>query len=502
MKLFSSIYIGSFGVTMKLFQISKRKNPKELDCLKVPMPIVQEISRTGRISMDTADKIISVLSDMKSVITGYKVDDYCLFAGVTLTYAQNHLFLLEQIRLRTGLSVQIFSNSEQRFLEYEAVAQMDSFESLLKDDCVMVDFGGSSIQMTLFHEGAIRTTQHLSLGTFTLRETGRRLMNLPDHREQLRDMIDKEIDSFQKMYLMDMKVKNLIFVGDQNIEPFSHLISDKGDLSVDALNFQKEIEKALKRENRRDIALNTYGNDFADPVFLVHKELLRLIPAEHIVVPKGTINDGMALDYCYKKGYMKSSHDFHEDILSASWAIADRYSCYRPHLEALHVLSLSLFDTMKKYHGLGQRERVLMEVCAILHDCGKYISIFESAQCSHRIILSSEILGLTHKEREIIAAVAKYNRLDLPDYEELSNEFSEEQYWTMVKLLAMLKVANALDRSHKQKMKKVSMRIVEKQLILGVESDDSMALEKGMFQNKADFFEQVFAIRPVIREKM
>ena len=154
MKLFSSIYIGSFGVTMKLFQISKRKNPKELDCLKVPMPIVQEISRTGRISMDTADKIISVLSDMKSVITGYKVDDYCLFAGVTLTYAQNHLFLLEQIRLRTGLSVQIFSNSEQRFLEYEAVAQMDSFESLLKDDCVMVDFGGSSIQMTLFHEGA------------------------------------------------------------------------------------------------------------------------------------------------------------------------------------------------------------------------------------------------------------------------------------------------------------------------------------------------------------
>ena len=246
----------------------------------------------------------------------------------------------------------------------------------------------------------------------------------------------------------------------------------------------------------------TYGNDFADPVFLVHKELLRLIPAEHIVVPKGTINDGMALDYCYKKGYMKSSHDFHEDILSASWAIADRYSCYRPHLEALHVLSLSLFDTMKKYHGLGQRERVLMEVCAILHDCGKYISIFESAQCSHRIILSSEILGLTNKEREIIAAVAKYNRLDLPDYEELSNEFSEEQYWTMVKLLAMLKVANALDRSHKQKMKKVSMRIVEKQLILGVESDDSMALEKGMFQNKADFFEQVFAIRPVIREKM
>ena len=103
---------------------------------------------------------------------------------------------------------------------------------------------------SLFHEGAIRTTQHLSLGTFTLRETGRRLMNLPDHREQLRDMIDKEIDSFQKMYLMDMKVKNLIFVGDQNLEPFSHLISDKGDLSVDALNFQKEIEKALKKEDR------------------------------------------------------------------------------------------------------------------------------------------------------------------------------------------------------------------------------------------------------------
>ena len=54
-----------------------------------------------------------------------------------------------------------------------------------------------------------------------------------------------------------------------------------------------------------------------------------------------------------------------------------------------------------------------MRVVAILHDCGKYISISEAANCSYTIIMSSEILGLSHREQEMVATTLAYNRKEL-----------------------------------------------------------------------------------------
>jgi exopolyphosphatase/guanosine-5'-triphosphate,3'-diphosphate pyrophosphatase len=62
-------------------------------------------------------------------------------------------------------------------------------------------------------------------------------------------------------------------------------------------------------------------------------------------------------------------------------------------------------------------------------------------------------------------------------------------------------VANALDRSHKQKLKKADIHIRKNELIIAVGSESSIALERGLFTEKADFFEKVFNIRPVIREE-
>ena len=42
MKLYASIYIGSYEIILKVFQITQKKRLKELDCLRTPidMPAV------------------------------------------------------------------------------------------------------------------------------------------------------------------------------------------------------------------------------------------------------------------------------------------------------------------------------------------------------------------------------------------------------------------------------------------------------------------------------
>ena len=100
----------------------------------------------------------------------------------------------------------------------------------------------------------------------------------------------------------------------------------------------------------------------------------------------------------------------------------------------------------------------------------------------------------------MVATTVAMNRGELLAYGELADRFREEEYVTIVKLLAILRVANALDRSHKQKFKHIKIALRGDKLNITIESKDSIALEKGMFEEKADFFEQVFSVRPVLTE--
>ena len=60
------------------------------------------------------------------------------------------------------------------------------------------------------------------------------------------------------------------------------------------------------------------------------------------------------------------------------------------------------FDSMKKVHGMGDRERLLLQIAVQLHDCGKYISMGDVAECSYQIIMATEIIGLSTEERQIM----------------------------------------------------------------------------------------------------
>ena len=115
--------------------------------------------------------------------------------------------------------------------------------------------------------------------------------------------------------------------------------------------------------------------------------------------------------------------------------------------------------------------------------------------------MSSEILGLTHKERMLIASVVSTNRGKELAYEDVAGEFTPQDYMKYLKFLAILRVSNALDRSHRQKLSSIRITLKEDTLMIALEARDSIALEKGLFDTKAKFFEEVFAIRPKIHER-
>lgn len=175
----------------------------------------------------------------------------------------------------------------------------------------------------------------------------------------------------------------------------------------------------------------------------------------------------------------------------------------RPHVQNLEMTALAMFDATKKMHGMKERERLLLQMAVMLHDVGKYISFNNVADSSYNIIMSNEIIGLSHIEREMVALIARYNTVTLPSYDELVMEssLSAEQYLTVSELTAIVRLANALDRSHLQKIQAIRATLKERELQLSLTVNRDFTLEQGLCQQKLDFFNEVFSIQPVIKLK-
>lgn len=502
---FAAIYIGSYEISMKIFELSSKRKIREIDYIRKRVELGKDAYAKGYIGYELAEEMCSVLSEYTKIMEGYKVDAYKVCASAAVRDAKNELFILDQIKLRTKLDVEVLSNSEHRFISYKSVAVRPEFNKMIEKGAAVVDVGGGSLQITLFQKGKAITTQHLLLGTMRIYEKLSEIGNAVIYYDDLiKELVDKELERFKDIYLKDNKLQYLIMMGDYSTEIIRKLEKNLDRTTVDAGKFVKYLNK-MNRNSLGKIAEELSLSNEADPLILpsivLYKRIAEELDAASIWVPGSDINDGIACDYALEHNMIRVEHDFDEDVISASKYMAERYNGYTPHIDALTEMATLVYDSMKRVHGMGKRERLLLQVAAILHDCGKYVSLVNGPECAYGIIMASEIIGLSHLEREIVACTVKYNTYPLDDYEELADKLDQKSYMIVAKLAAILKVSNAMDRSHKQKFKNVKASLRGKQLVITIESVDDIILEKGLFDAKAGDFERIFSVKPVIKEK-
>ena len=71
----------------------------------------------------------------------------------------------------------------------------------------------------------------------------------------------------------------------------------------------------------------------------------------------------------------------------------------------------------------------------------------------------------------------------------------------MLKLSAIFGLANAMDKSHRQKIQKIRTTVNETEMKIVADTIYDITLEQDRVEEKADFFEEIFGIRPVLRQK-
>lgn len=507
---FGAIDVGSDEITLTIAECSKKNGIRFIDQVTHRINLGGDTFQTGKISYEHVSELEKLLSEYRAIMDDYGVKNYKAYGTSAIREMVNRTVVLSEIEQRTGIHIDVLSNSEQRFLDYKSIAAKGGdFAKIIEKSTAIVDIGGSSIQISLFDKDRLVTTQNMKLGVLRLYDQMKNIdagQNIRDYC--LNELVNSQLRVFTNLYMQGRTVQNIIVVDDyfSPIVQDRHLTGSDDPGYIDVKMFRRFLEVA-RNHNAQDLARKLSISDDNVPLLYINAMLIdciiNAVNAELIWAPGVTLCDGIVYEYAQNQKYITPKHDFEEDIIACAENTAHRYMGLKERREAMLNIALRIFDSTKKYHGLGSRERLLLRIAAILHDCGKYISMVDSSDCAYDIIMSTEIIGLSHVEREIVANVVKYNHTNFVYYGEQTfmSDLDRNAYLTIAKLTAILRITNGLDRSHTQKFDNVRIRIEDDKMYIIVNSDQDLTMERGLFARRADFFEEIFGIRPEIKQK-
>lgn len=508
-KTFAAIDLGSFEMAMKIYEMSSKSGMREIEYVRHRLSLGSDSYKTGKISYRKIDELCRELNKFGEIMKTYGVTDYKVYGTSALRETDNTIVVQDQIRNRTGFQVDVLSNSEQKFLDYKSVASRGAeFNKIIEESSAIVDIGGGNLQISLFDNTSLVSTHELSLGVLKIRDRIRTSqVKSALFKDVLSDYIYSKLNVFRKVVVKDNQINNLIVVDDYVSRVIANGSVDKAkDGIISAADFIELSEELTSCTLPAIADKYEVSEEMAELLIISAKlvsNIINLTGANKIWVPGVTLCDGIAYEYAEKKKLKIIAHDFEQDILDAATNISRRYLGSKKRNAAISSIALTLFDSVKKVHGMDRRERFLLQLSAILHDCGKFINMTRVGECSYNIIMNTEMIGLSHVEREIVANVVKYYYESFDEYDKLAltTVLDKNAYLTVAKLTAILRVAGNIDRGTKQKVPKMSAKVVDERLEINIDDEQGVLFFNDAFAESADFFGEIYSIEPVITFK-
>jgi len=262
--------------------------------------------------------------------------------------------------------------------------------------------------------------------------------------------------------------------------------------------FVKKVQSYTDEECMEQLQLPFWEAKTFIPGITINKLLLDRTGAAQVVVPRVSIREGLLIDLA--QGVDPAmQEDFFSQIFASAVNLGRKYHIDEPHCRHVASLCMTLFDALIQEHGMNRRERMLLEIAAMVHDIGMYITAAAHNLHGQYIIANSEIFGLRRDELDIISNVIRYHRGTPPsstDFDYIA--LQREERILVLKMVSILRVADALDRGHSQQVKLKSIEKRGEVLALFVDTVLDLSMELMGLEEKSGLFQDVFGYKVVL----
>jgi len=462
----------------------------------------------GRIGAATVEATLKALEGFRRIMDDYGVVRYRAVATSAVREAQNSDAFLDRVRLRTGLDVEVIDGSEENRLTYVAVREtLRDHAALASGDALLVEVGGGSVDVSFLRKGQPIRSGTYAIGSIRLRqilsswqgghEQGMRLLRRHIHNvvdDMRRDMPLREAQHFIALG-GDVRFAAELLLGGKAVAAGPRVLPREPFLAFCDHVTAFDVDQLLERYHLPQAEAETLV-----PALLAYRELLLETSAQDVTVPEVSLRDGILLDMVRVED-ARGIEDFSRQVLASAAALGEKYRYDAPHAKKVAQLAVRLFDELRAEHGLSDRHRILLEVAALLHDIGNYVNLRGHHKHTQYLLSVSEVFGLSQDDMAVVGNVARYHRRASPQKSHLPYMALDRETRVEVnKMAALLRLANALDADHLQKVKDVRVIPEETDWILEVEGAGDMTMERLAATARADFMTEVFGRRLTFRE--
>lgn len=507
---FGVMHIGSEQVSLQIVEYTSLGDMKVVERASSQVTLGEETFKTGKIRFAAVRELCELLKGYRRILQEYGVKDYRLLATTAIREAENQQYIIDQVRLKTGMTVEVVDMLQEIYHKYIALFRSIEAEGLAaeQEGILFVDISSGGLSFTLYDAGVLRYQQNIHIGALRIKESFDKYQRESAHFYQaLTEYIYSTIDLVENG-LNQHKIKYLVLSGVET----GLLLKMLGRNEAAKLNYVSIDEFLRLYEQCQQLNLpqlmQTFGltesrAEMVLPTIVLYQQILALSNVAQIVVSGAQFGDGVTISHIAARTGDRWMEVIEEQIVSFAHTLGRKYKHDERHAASVESTSLLLFDRMVRVHGLGRQERFLLKIAAILHDIGKYVSLRRHYFYSYRLIVSTDIIGFSEADKALIANVAYYHSKGTPSLGDGNfAALAPAQRITLAKLAAIIRMADAVDRSHTQKASIRDVTLSGEELIITVAADQDISLEEWTFLDKADFFENVFGIRPILQRQV
>lgn len=505
MQMIAAIDVGSNAMRIVVGRIVYDGRVEVVENLRLPVRLGQDAFTTGAVSEETSLQAVDAFTRFRKIIDDHNVEKVRATATSAMRELSNSELLVDRIHRSSGIEIEVISGEEEARLIHLAVAKA---VNLKNKHALLIDIGGGSVEVTLSQNGSILSTESYNMGTVRLLKklSGVKNSAMPFHKlvreyaEAARHRIEREIGG--------EKIDVCIGTGG-NIEEMGRLREKVFKKETDKLVTLDELDKIVEtlsrmkvEERMRKFKMKPDRADVILPASIVLQMIAHEAKIREVTIPNVGLKDGVLWDMAIR--LQQDVQDSpREQIWTSALRLGEKYQFDAIHAKLVSRLAGKLFDQSSLLHDLGTEYKLLLEVAALLHDIGHFVNTVDHHKHGYYILRSSPLIGLSEDQQNIVANVMLYHRKAMPSLEDEGfRTLSARDRVVVIKLSALLRLADALDVSHSGRVEDIWFEKQKNVCKLKIQGQGDLMLEKWTLEKRQKLFQEIFGVKLQVTDKL
>lgn len=447
----------------------------------------------GEIEEATIAQAVAAFAHFRERFNHHGVTTYRAIATSAVRDAHNRDVLLHRLYHEAGIEVEVIEGEEEARLVRKAVLHALGANA---PRCIL-DLGGGSLEINVRHGSSWRG-HSLPVGTVRLLESFGLNHALSDAEA---GMVRRYTATLTQGVLNgnagQVDLSTAAMTGG-NAEALAHLLGDGGSPpGFELAQLEKalpEIVGASVEERMQKLGIRRDRAEVISVAALVFATVGRQLGISRFVAPGVGIREAVLLELAEsaRTTQLRAEGAHDKALLTAARTFAHRAHHDTTHGEQVRRLAAELFRQLRDVHQLSDRQGVLLEVAALLHDIGEVVNPRGHHKHSEYMIRWGRIPGLLDDERELVALAARCHRKPVGDVKKIIAEapLSKEQRGQLRRIAALLRLADGLDTEHRQRVSQLVCTRMGDAIVLDLTVRDGPSRDDGQLLRKADLFRE------------